>query len=329
VLTNRGRGACQVRLGLWPTPLQRLEDRGLYVKREDLCGFAFGGSKVRAIEPLLADALAHGASSLITGGRRDSNWVALTALAAARLGLRCHCVLDPGLGRPLAMRLARQAGATLHTAPEPGAAAVNATVAALAGELGPSAYAIARAGAAPLGVAGYRAMAGELARQLPSGPADVVMAIGSGGACAGLLLGLSEMQAAGEAHPRDLRIVGVPADKSAAQATAAVRRLVEQALTERPGAASGGAAQTAEDMLRQLCVLPRAEGRSRLADRLAARSGVLLDPVFAGPAWHTYCTSRAERTAAGDRRAVVLVASGGLPARFDELAAEPNADGGS
>jgi 1-aminocyclopropane-1-carboxylate deaminase/D-cysteine desulfhydrase-like pyridoxal-dependent ACC family enzyme len=191
VRTDRGHGACQVRLGVWPTPLQPLDDRGgRYVKREDLCGFAFGGSKVRAIEPLLRDALARGASSLVTGGRRDSSWVALTALAAARLGLGCHCVLDPGPGKPLAMRLARRRAAA------------------------------------------------------------------------------------------------------------------------------------------RLLVLPHADVRSPLADRLAARSGVLLDPVFTGPAWHAYCASWAEPAAVGDRRAVVLVASGGLPACFDELAADPNLDAG-
>lgn len=114
--------ACRVRLGVWPTPLQELDDGGgYYVKREDLCGFAFGGSKVRAVEPLLRDALTSGASSLVTGGRRDSNWAALAAIGAASVGLSCHCVFDPGPGLPLAMRLAARAGATIHVASARGA----------------------------------------------------------------------------------------------------------------------------------------------------------------------------------------------------------------
>jgi 1-aminocyclopropane-1-carboxylate deaminase/D-cysteine desulfhydrase-like pyridoxal-dependent ACC family enzyme len=318
----------RARLGCWPTPLQRIGDRGgHYVKREDLCGFAFGGSKVRAIEPLIGDALSRGASSLVTGGRRDSNWVALTALAAARCGLACHCVLDPGPGTPLAMRLARRAGASLHAAPEPGAAAVNAAIAALTGELGPSAYAIPRAGAAPLGVEGYRAMARELAAQLPPGPADVVIAVGSGGAAAGLLLGFHELSAPDEAGAwhavapagRDVRVVGVPVSKSAGEATAAVRRLLEQVLAARPDTGSPGPVPP-DALLRRLLVLPGTGTRSPLADQLAARAGVLLDPVFTGPAWHAFCASRPWPAVVDDSRTAVLVASGGLPAYFDMLA---------
>ena len=104
-------------LGIWPTPLQNADERaGIYVKREDLCGFAFGGSKVRALEPLLGEALGREARTIVTGGRRDSNWVALAAAAAAQLGLRCHCVLDPGSSRPSAIALAERFGARVHTA---------------------------------------------------------------------------------------------------------------------------------------------------------------------------------------------------------------------
>ena len=312
--------ACRVRLGVWPTPLQELDDRGCYyAKREDLCGFAFGGSKVRAVEPLLRDALASGASILVTGGRRDSNWAALAAIGAASAGLSCHCVFDPGPGLPLAMRLAARAGATIHVAPARGAAAVNAAISALAGELGPSAYPVPRAGAAPPGVAGYRALARELTWQLPSGSADIVVPIGSGGACAGLVLGLGGTPAGrlgtGPAGGGDVRVVGVPAGKSAEEATAAVRRLLTPA-------------SQADVLLRRLLVLPRAEVRSALADQLAARAGVLLDPVFAGPAWHTFCASQPEAGAGGDQRRVVLVASGGLPAYFDALIPGGGTDAG-
>jgi 1-aminocyclopropane-1-carboxylate deaminase/D-cysteine desulfhydrase-like pyridoxal-dependent ACC family enzyme len=116
-----GSGVGGVSLGLWPTPLQAADAAaGIYVKREDLCGFAFGGSKVRALEPVLAEARGRGAPSIVTGGRRDSNWTALAAAAAAWLGLRCLCVLDPGSAETLAIALARRSGATLHTASRPG-----------------------------------------------------------------------------------------------------------------------------------------------------------------------------------------------------------------
>lgn len=61
------------------------------------------------------------------------------------------------------------------------------------------------------------------------------------------------------------------------------------------------------------------DGSKVRADQLAARSGVLLDPVFAGPAGHTFCARPPQPAPGGDRRSVVLVASCGLPACFDAL----------
>ena len=88
-------------LGIWPTPLQSADDQaGIYVKREDLCGFAFGGSKVRALQPLLGEALGRQARTIVTGGRRDSNWVALAAAATARLGLPGCASACPAATRP-------------------------------------------------------------------------------------------------------------------------------------------------------------------------------------------------------------------------------------
>jgi 1-aminocyclopropane-1-carboxylate deaminase/D-cysteine desulfhydrase-like pyridoxal-dependent ACC family enzyme len=113
----------------------------------------------------------------------------------------------------------------------------------------------------------------------------------------------------------DVRVVGVPAGKSAEEATAAVRRLLTPA-------------SQADVLLRRLLVLPRAEVRSVLADQLATHAGVLLDPVFAGPAWHTFCAGQPDPGAGGHQRPVVLVASGGLPAYFDALIPGGDTDAG-
>ena len=299
----------ELRLGLWPTPLQAADAAGgIYVKREDLCGFAFGGSKVRALEPVLGEARGRGAQSIVTGGRRDSNWVALAAVAAARLGLGCHCVVDPGPSGTLAIALARRFGATVHTAPRPGKDAVNAMISGIARRLGWSAHAIPRAGATAAGVAGYRRLARELLGQMPSAAFDVVIAVGSGGACAGLLLGFEE-EAAGQAGCGDgARVLGVPAGKPAREAAAAVRGLAGLVRDRQLSQADPDSA------LRRLSVRERAGAFSRAADLAAASCGVLLDPVFAGPAWHTACTGRRDHG-----RPMVLVASGGIPAYFDAL----------
>jgi 1-aminocyclopropane-1-carboxylate deaminase/D-cysteine desulfhydrase-like pyridoxal-dependent ACC family enzyme len=81
----------RIRLGTFPTPLHfaerltaRLGGPRIYIKRDDLTGLALGGNKTRMLEYLIADALKHDATHLITEGGPQSNHVRQT-LAAARL----------------------------------------------------------------------------------------------------------------------------------------------------------------------------------------------------------------------------------------------------
>ena len=66
----------------------------VWIKREDLLPLAFGGNKLRNLEPLVGAALAEGADCLVTAGRRWSNHCRLTAAAGAVAGLEVHLVLS-------------------------------------------------------------------------------------------------------------------------------------------------------------------------------------------------------------------------------------------
>src|SRR5215207_7442783 len=66
----------------------------LLVKRDDALPFAFGGTKVRKMQLVAADALERGADTLITTGGIQSNHARVTAAAAAKLGLRCILVVN-------------------------------------------------------------------------------------------------------------------------------------------------------------------------------------------------------------------------------------------
>jgi L-cysteate sulfo-lyase len=90
-------------LGSWPTPLERaprlaaavgLAADALWVKRDDLSGLGSGGNKVRKLQYTCAQALAVGATTVITSGAPQSNHARLTAAAAARLGLQSVLVLQ-------------------------------------------------------------------------------------------------------------------------------------------------------------------------------------------------------------------------------------------
>ena len=62
----------QLRLGVYPTPFYRLENisriysKDIWIKRDDLCGVALGGNKVRKLEYLLADAQKQGCDTVFT-----------------------------------------------------------------------------------------------------------------------------------------------------------------------------------------------------------------------------------------------------------------------
>ena len=85
-------------LVLAPTPLHpapRLSrELGVPVlfKRDDLAGVGLGGNKLRGLEFLIADALAQGCDSLVTGAGPQSNWTMLAALACLRYGIEPHIV---------------------------------------------------------------------------------------------------------------------------------------------------------------------------------------------------------------------------------------------
>ena len=82
-------------LGIYPTPFYKLEGisakygKNIWIKRDDLCGVALGGNKVRKLEYLLADAKAQGCDTVFTTGGAQSNHAMLTAACAARLGMKC------------------------------------------------------------------------------------------------------------------------------------------------------------------------------------------------------------------------------------------------
>ena len=85
-----------------PTPLEplprltaSLNSPALYIKRDDLTGLAFGGNKTRMFEFALADALAQGADTIVSGAAVQSNYCRQLAAACAKLGLELHLILRP------------------------------------------------------------------------------------------------------------------------------------------------------------------------------------------------------------------------------------------
>ncbi|MFX8868170.1 pyridoxal-phosphate dependent enzyme, partial [Acinetobacter baumannii] len=65
----------------------------LWIKRDDLTGFAGGGTKGRKIEFLMARVLASGAKCVVTSGSVQSNFVRQMAAACRMFGIRFIAVV--------------------------------------------------------------------------------------------------------------------------------------------------------------------------------------------------------------------------------------------
>jgi 1-aminocyclopropane-1-carboxylate deaminase/D-cysteine desulfhydrase-like pyridoxal-dependent ACC family enzyme len=185
---------------------------GVWVKRDDLSSGLYGGNKVRKLEFLLGDALALGATDVITFGAAGSNHALATAVYGGRVGLRVHSLLLP---QPNARYVRRNllagvaSGADLHHYPDRahmlrGAARLRRT---LRERTGNDPYVVPFGGTTAMSTAGYVSAGLELAEQVGRGempePDVVYLALGSMGTAAGVALGL---RAAG----LHARVLGVP-----------------------------------------------------------------------------------------------------------------------
>jgi 1-aminocyclopropane-1-carboxylate deaminase/D-cysteine desulfhydrase-like pyridoxal-dependent ACC family enzyme len=185
-------------LATLPTPLVRARRlKGLYLKRDDLTGFAGAGHKARPLEFIVGAALAGGCDVLVTGGGPGSNFCPAAAAAASAAGIDCELVLygDEPARRHPNLSLALACGANVRWTGDPDRAGVDTAVAEVGAELeaaGRRPYAVPRGGAVAVGTVGMVVAAEELAAQLDEAsvePEVVVVASGSGTTCAGLAVG--------------------------------------------------------------------------------------------------------------------------------------------
>ena len=277
-------------LGLFPTPFYKLEaisaryGRNIWIKRDDLCGVALGGNKVRKLEFLLAQARADGCDTVFTTGGAQSNHAMLTAACAARLGMDCKLFLkDRGVtGRRGNLVLDEIYGAPVRLVDTDDYQDIYREMEAEAAELEARGHRCCRiplGGSTPLGTLGYAAAARECAVQAMAAGIRVghlVSATGSGGTTAGLLLG------AGLFLP-GARVTGMAVDPQPFR---------ETVLDLAAGAATllEASFQPQEKDLQILeCAGPGYAVPDPAATpailELARTEGILLDPVYTGKAW--------------------------------------------
>lgn len=204
-----------------PTPVPVLEAPwlaeeplgGVWVKRDDLTSPVYGGNKVRKLDFLLGDALAQGATSVLTFGAYGSNHALATAVHARALGLEPHVVLspqEPGPFAPATLRAHAGLGTVLHLADGwDGKRAAVRAIQELRERDGREPYVIPMGGTNALGALGYVNAAFEVWEQsgepdlavLSAQPGDLVrpdvvyVAGGTLGTAVGLAVGFAALGA--------------------------------------------------------------------------------------------------------------------------------------
>ncbi len=328
-LASRLSAIPRVALAHLPTPLEALSQplagRTVYIKRDDCTGLALGGNKTRKLQFTIADALAAGATTLLTTSGVQSNHVRQTAAAAARSGLGFHAVLAPALdhfphthvdsGNVLLDCLY---GAALHLADSEEAA--EARLAGLRDELaanGERPYVVPLGASDGIGSLGYVECALELLDQIGTRGLDVshiFVPTGSGGTHAGLVAGL---RLAGS----DIKVVGIsvsdPAEIKRDKVLTALAD-VGRVLGYSDLAAEAQDIIIHDDYAGGGYSHPTTEANHWIR-HIARSDGLLLDPVYTGKAFAGMADLLCGETLP-DAREVIFIHTGGAPTLFADPA---------
>lgn len=313
----------RTKLGFFPTPLYELKKLSdylngprIYIKRDDLTGLAFGGNKTRKLEFLLADAIASGCDSVITGGAEQSNHCRQTAAAAAISGLECHLVLggeEPSLpqGNYLIDKLL---GAHIHWTGEFRKGEKIPEINDHLRDFGKKPYVIPYGGSNPIGVYGFIEAMNELKKQMDEIKIQfdhIVFASSSGGTHSGIILG-------NEIYQVGSNLIGIEIDK-AEDDEPYIDRLLKllNLSSEFCGCKK---IFTKEDIVLRKEYLGDGYGVVGDLERdaiqlLAGKEGILIDPVYTGRAFGGLI-DMIEKKEFSENENVLFWHSGGTPSLF-------------
>ena len=310
----------RVSLGVFPTPFYKLESisakygKNIWIKRDDMCGVALGGNKVRKLEFLLADAKAQGCDTVFTTGGAQSNHAMLTAACAARLGMKCILILKKrGVTEHKGnLVLDDIYGADVRFMNTDSYDDIYAEMHRIGEELakeGHKSYYIPVGGSNPLGAVGYVNGVREFTVQaLAAGirVGHIVSATGSGGTTAGLLLGAKLFQPG-------VKVTGIGVDNDPFE------EIVPDLAAKDADILECSFEREQDDFemvyhVGQGYAIPNAEDTPYI-EELARMEGILLDPVYTGKAWAGMLKLLKEGYF-GDEDNIVFVHTGGAAALF-------------
>jgi D-cysteine desulfhydrase family pyridoxal phosphate-dependent enzyme len=299
-----------------PTPLHKLEElsrrlsRDIWIKRDDLTGFAMGGNKARKAEFLLADALQKHCDVILTAGAMQSNHARIIATASRKLSLECHLFLagqktDPPTSNVLLDLLA---DACIHMvkSKEDRVSAMEAFSKKLKKDKR-TPYIIPVGGSNEVGAQGYVSGFEELDGQLhnlSSKSTVLVFCSSSGGTHAGILVGKAMSRS-------QVKILGIRNDDDpnleesiCSVANALVKRLGLNREFHRQDV------HLNSNYVGEGYGVPSEEGREAIRE-LWQREGILLDPVYTAKAMAALIDLA--RIGEWSNERIVFLHTGGIP----------------
>ncbi len=313
----------RVELVLLPTPMHRLprlsEQLGidLWIKRDDLTGFAMGGNKGRKLEFLLGDAIAQGAQAVVTCGATQSNFIRQLGAGCSMLGMQCAAaVMDlPHTVKPTStrlpsdngnVRLDRMLGVELEAHPNGDWEVLYEFAEQLAVRKereGLRVYRIPVGGSSPLGAFAFLRASQEVSQQGP--PFDwIVTGSSSGSTQTGLTVGFagSNTKVLGMSSDPEPELVDEFAD---------LANLLGS-VTGNPRVWTGADFLLNVDYVGDGYCLPSPAGAAAI-ERMARTEGIFLDPTYSGKAF-AGLLDLVSRGEIGGR--VLFWHTGGIPALF-------------
>jgi L-cysteate sulfo-lyase len=317
------------RLAAFPTPidrLARLEDAlrregvssvpRIYLKRDDLLSLALGGNKIRNLEFLIGEALADGATDVITAGRQQSNHCRLTAAACALAGLRCHVVLNGKAPERETgnLLLTRMLGARIYFTQSDDRADRESWVRMVEMTprmFGARSYVIPVGGSDARGALGHVLLGREVLEQteaLGEKPTTIMLASATGGTQAGLVAGIRKLES-------QVRVLGYTVANPADELAPKIVDVANQLAASLGTGAFGRDDVDLDDAQLGGGYGVHTEAGAAAIDILARTEGIVIDPVYTGKAFAGLLDAVRSRRYASEE-SVVFIHTGGTPALF-------------
>lgn len=286
----------KIKLAQLPTPIQKLSKLSqyldgptIYMKRDDLTGVGLSGNKIRKLEYVIAEAKKQKCDTLITTGGLGSNHARATAVAARQMGLHPYLVLrgKPGPAPDGNFLLDGLLNAQIKLISKEDYQHRDEIMSQVADELkkeGRKPYIIPEGASNEVGAWGYFSAVKEIQNQVSKSklpPFDaIILATGSGGTQAGLILGSSY-------YEYDVPIFGVNVCDDEAYFVEKIKMISTKFINRYnfPKPFYENSIRIIDGYVGEGYALSREE-ELELIKLVARLEGIFIDPVYTGKAMH-------------------------------------------